>query len=184
MRLTGGEARGRRLVSPRGTGTRPTSDRIRENLFNILGPLDGLRVLDLFCGAGTLGLEALSRGAREAWFVDASPLPLRALEASVVRLGFQGRVHVVRARLPGWLGRIHDHAGRFDLIMLDPPYGAPELQACLQILGRGNLLGEAGRVVAEHDRAQPIEPAYGALCRVDIRRYGRTVLSFYDRCNE
>ncbi len=183
MRLTGGTARGRRVASPRGGLTRPTSDRIRENLFNILGPLEGARVLDLFCGAGTLGLEALSRGASSAWFVDVQKLPLRALASSVASLGFEERVTVRRLRLPGGLDAIRSHARAFDLVLLDPPYGSLDLEPCLERLGAEGLVAAGGIVVAEHDRSKLPGETHGRLRKVDERRYGRTVLTFF-RCNE
>ncbi len=181
MRVTGGEARGRRLASPRGAGTRPTSDRVRESLFNILGPLDGSCVLDLFCGAGTLGLEALSRGAACAWFVDRSHVPLRALEASVDALGYRSRVRMVRLHLPRGLDVLVARGQSFDLVVLDPPYGSPDLEPCLDRLGTGGLVSREGVVVVEHDRDHELAEGYGGLARFDRRRYGRTVLTFYRR---
>ncbi len=104
MRVVAGEHRGQRLTAPRRAGTRPTADRVREALFSILGPVAGLRVLDLYAGSGALGIEALSRGAAEATFVDSDPAALRAVRDNLERLGLGG------TRLPG--GRPVLHAGR------------------------------------------------------------------------
>jgi 16S rRNA (guanine(966)-N(2))-methyltransferase RsmD len=179
MRLTGGVDKGHSLVSPRGIDIRPTSDRVRESLFSILGPLDGEVVLDLFAGAGTLGLEALSRGASSAWFVDRNPRSLKALQESVARLGYDDRVHLLRRDAASAVAQLAQLEPRFDLVFLDPPYGSPDLEPTLRALGGSGLVTPDGRVVAEHDREDVLEPRYGALVRTDSRRYGRTILSFY-----
>ena len=174
MRITGGALGGRRLVAPRGERTRPTSDRVREALFAILGPLDGADVLDLFAGSGALGLEALSRGATEATFVDAAPAAVHAVRRNLEALDL--RAEVRRADARAFLRNAETRARSYDLILLDPPY---RLAA-----GLGRELSEAvppvlnpsGRVVAESDRRSPLELTLPLL---DERRYGDTIIRIH-----
>ena len=174
MRLTGGALGGRRLVAPRGERTRPTSDRVREALFAILGRLDGEDVLDLFAGSGALGLEALSRGATEATFVDAAPAALDAVRRNLEALDL--RAEVRRADARAFLREAQSRGRSYDLILLDPPY---RLTA-----GLGRELSEAvppvlkagGRVVVESDRRSPLELELPLL---DERRYGDTTIRIH-----
>lgn len=185
MRLTGGSDGGHSLVSPRGDDIRPTSDRVREALFSILrglyGALDGERVLDVFAGAGTLGLECLSRGAGSAVFADINSRSLAALEQNLDKLRYRGRAEVIRQAAPDVMKTLHRKSQAFDLIFMDPPYGDAALEPTLK--ASRAILKASGMVVAEHDRADILAPAYdlpeGRLERVDQRQYGRTLLSFY-----
>src|SRR3954468_19260619 len=118
MRIVAGRWRGRRLVAPPGRTTRPTSDRVREALFSILGPLDGERVLDLYAGSGAVGLEALSRGAAEATLVERDPAALRALRANVEALGADARV--IAGDVAAFLRSAAQADGHYDLVFLDP----------------------------------------------------------------
>src|SRR3954467_15650634 len=120
MRIISGQWRGRRLVAPAGNATRPTSDRVREALFSILGALDGERVLDLFAGSGALGLEALSRGAASATFVERAPAALRVLRDNVADLGASAEVVAADAR--AHLRAARAQGAQYDLVFLDPPY--------------------------------------------------------------
>ena len=202
MRVIAGFARGRRLVAPPGSQTRPTADRVREALFSILGPPDdAAAVLDLFAGAGTLGIEALSRGAARAVFVDSSRTAARFLRRNLEELGLAAgaEVHVADAvRFAARLaspGTGADHSGRssrqmgsddlpgirFSWIFLDPPYAAGLADAALAALGGGPqpLLAAGGVAVVEHDRRTPPADRHGHLVKADCRRYGDTELSFY-----
>lgn len=150
MRIIGGSFRGRRLVAPPGKGTRPPLDRQRETLFNLLGQhLEGLDVLDLFAGTGSLGLEALSRGARRVLFVEADPRAAAALRENVQHLGAAERVEVIRGdalRIPA------PCAGPFDLVFVDPPFpllgrGAGARRLWERVRALGDALGPGGRLV-------------------------------------
>lgn len=177
MRIIGGSARGRVLRAPRGEGTRPTRDRVRQSVFDVLGQrTDGLAVLDLFAGSGALGLEALSRGAARAVFVERAPAALEVLRRNVATLGFEDRATIRRADAlaPGGL------PGPFDLVFADPPY-ALGAGAVLEALAAapGGLLAPGARVVLEHGRRETLPDRAGRLVREDARRYGETVVSFF-----
>lgn len=175
MRVVAGQFGGRTLVAPRGRATRPTPERVREALFSILGDLERARVLDLFAGSGALGLEALSRGAKEVTLVDSSAAAVRAISANLQTLGADAQVH--RRQVLAFLDSARSHARQYDLVLLDPPYRqapglGPELSAAL-----GPVLAPAARVVAESDRRAPLELEFDLL---DERRYGDTLIRIYD----
>jgi 16S rRNA (guanine966-N2)-methyltransferase len=180
MRIVAGALGGRTLRAPPGRGTRPTPDRVREALFSSLGPLDGARALDLYAGTGALGLEALSRGAARAVFVESSTPALAALRANVAALGLAPRALVVARPVERSLAALEPEAP-FDLIFADPPYElvrtgvAPRALAAL--VARG-LLGPQGRLVLEHASADEA-PDLAPLACYDRRRYGDTSLALY-----
>ena len=163
VRIVGGDWRGTRLPVADAPGLRPTSDRVRETLFNWVQPvLPGARVLDLFAGTGALGLEALSRGAREAWLVERDPRLAEALRASVARLHAGGRAHVAQADALAWL-RAPLH-GRFDVVFLDPPFAAGLWNDVLA--GLGPWVAENAWLYLEAPlEAAPRPPAAWALHR-------------------
>lgn len=176
-RIIAGAARGRRLVAPRGTGTRPTSDKVRGAVFNLLGQFfDGGEVLDLFAGSGALALEALSRGCARAVCVDADRGAAEAIARNAQACGVADRVEVRRGRVLDVLPRLP--RGAFALAFVDPPY-AEGPQAALAALDA--LLAPGGRAVAEHDARRPPGDRYGALALVDRRTYGGTGISIYAR---
>jgi 16S rRNA (guanine966-N2)-methyltransferase len=180
VRVIAGRFGGRRLSAPRGTATRPTSDRVREALFALLGPLDGLVVLDLFAGSGALGIEALSRGAARATFVDSAPAAIRALRANLAALDLDAAADVAEVRRQdarAYLRAARGARHEYDLILLDPPYRlAAELGRELSPLLPG-LLAVGGRVVSESDRRTPLELA---LPVTDERRYGDTLIRIHE----
>jgi len=177
-RAAGGADRGARagrLPTPVGDAVRPTSDRVREALFGRLGELEGARVLDLFAGTGALGIEALSRGAAYAVFVERAPAALVALRANLAALGLEGTARVVRGNAVAAVARLGRAGERFDLILLDPPYASGEAAPALRALVASGALAPDATVVVESGRRHPVPPVPG-LRRVDERRYGDTVL--------
>lgn len=181
MRVVGGRHRGRRLGAPPGATVRPTADRVREALFNILvhgdlvpGGLDGARVIDLFAGTGALGLEALSRGAGHVVFIENGRAALTALERNIAALGEASRATVLArdATRPG--GRVGPHAS---LAFLDPPYGRGLVGPALAALADGAWLAPDALVVVETAARDDLEPPVGFV-EVDRRRYGATTLLF------
>ena len=172
LRISGGELGGRRIAAPsRGSELRPTTERVREAIFSMLGPLEGVRVLDLYCGTGALGIEALSRGAVQATLVDTRPgLARRNLEA----LDLGGRAVVVRSDAVRYLDRASK--GSFDLILCDPPYGLDRRRtAKLDPLLR-RALAPGGRLIVESSPERPIEVSLPLLRE---RRYGDTLVRLH-----
>ena len=167
---------GRRLTAPAGDATRPTSDRVREALFSVLGgSVQDARVLDLYAGSGALGIEALSRGAASAVFVDRSPRAVAAIRSNLEALGIEAEVRPVEARAA--LRTASAWAEAYDLVFLDPPYRRAaelgrELSEALPA-----VLAPGARVVSESDRRDPLELA---LPLTDERRYGDTIIRIHD----
>lgn len=179
MRIISGSLKGRKLVSVKGDRTRPTADRVREALFNILGPLPpGTRVLDLFAGTGALGIEALSRGADLAVFVDRDPRPLSALRQNIDHCGLQERTRVFRWDITKNLNCLKPFTGQFDLVFLDPPYHNHLIPPALAGMLQFQVLSQGATIVAEHAADEDIQPPDG-LIRDDRRTYGTTSLSFF-----
>jgi 16S rRNA (guanine(966)-N(2))-methyltransferase RsmD len=179
MRVIAGEHGGRRLVAPRGTRTRPTSDRVREALFMSLEPLAGLRVVDLYAGSGALGIEALSRGAAFVDFVENDREALRALRGNLATLGLEARAAVWPLALPRALRRLEGVLHAADLVLLDPPYGGGPARETLEWLGRPAALREGCRVVAERHARDVLPAACGRLEAARERAYGETVICQY-----
>jgi 16S rRNA (guanine966-N2)-methyltransferase len=173
VRVIAGELGGRRLVAPRGQATRPTSERVREALFSMLGPLEGLRVLDLFAGSGALGIEALSRGASHATFVERAAPALAALRSNLAALDLLERSSV---RAGDALSALRG-SGPYDLVFLDPPYAMAEALASELSSALPAVLAVRARVVSESDRRAP--PAF-ALPLARERRYGDTMIRIHE----
>ena len=176
MRVIAGTLKGRQLRSPRGSRIRPTSDRLKETLFNILGRhVESAQVLDACAGTGALGLEALSRGAVCAVFVDRDPEACKVVETNVAQCEVMGRSRVIRASLPEAIAR-HDLADLFDLILVDPPYDDPHIDAILSsLVGR---LRSGGILVVERSKRTAVQEPAG-LVLVRSVRAGDSALDFY-----
>jgi 16S rRNA (guanine966-N2)-methyltransferase len=187
MRVIGGTFRSRPIQAPRGPGTRPTSDRLRETLFNILAPrIAGARFLDLYAGSGAVGIEALSRGAVEVVFVERAVPALKALRANLAGLGITLGAQIVPETVAEYLRQSATEAA-FDLVFLDPPYDAArEYAASLGALGgaASATLAPHGLVIAEHFRKDHLDEDYAALHRTRLHQQGDAALSFYAFANE
>ncbi|MBV8432026.1 MAG: 16S rRNA (guanine(966)-N(2))-methyltransferase RsmD [Solirubrobacterales bacterium] len=175
MRVISGRFGGRTLVAPSGRQTRPTPERVREAVFSILGPVESLRVLDLFAGSGALGIEAVSRGAGELTLVDSSRRAIEAITRNLRTLEINAEVR--GQPVLAFLEQAKDQGREYDLVFVDPPYGdalrlGPQLSAAL-----GPVLVPDARVVFESDRRRP--PELDPLRRVDERRYGDTLIRIY-----
>jgi 16S rRNA (guanine966-N2)-methyltransferase len=176
VRIVAGRWGGRRLTTPKGLATRPTSDRVRESLFSILGErVQGARVLDLFAGSGALGLEALSRGAQEVTFVDSAAAAISSVRANLEALGAEAEVH--RGDALRFLRAAPGKARHYDLVLLDPPYrlAAPLGRELSETLPP--VLAHDGLVVSESDRRAPLALD---LPLTDERRYGDTLIRIHD----
>lgn len=180
MRIVAGRLKGRRLVTPRGLTTRPTADQVRMALMDTLAPwLEGARFLDLFAGAGGVGLEALSRGAAHVTFVETDPAALTALRRNLAALGVTPAARVVRGDVLRALRRLAREGVRFHLVFLDPPYETPLVESVLAVLGEGRLLIPPALVVAQHRTKRPPPAEAGCLRTWRRRRFGDTTLTFF-----
>ncbi len=174
MRIIAGKYRGKVLAGFRGQEIRPTSDRVKESLFQILTPkLAGARVLDLFCGSGALGLEALSRGAKEAVFNDISPESLALCKRNVASVHETGEFHC-----KDFSTLLNSVSGKFTIIFVDPPYREDVAAQIMNRIAERNLLEEGGIAVFESEREEaPIE----GWRILDFRSYGRTKITMMER---
>ncbi|MGE0598422.1 MAG: 16S rRNA (guanine(966)-N(2))-methyltransferase RsmD [Dehalococcoidia bacterium] len=175
VRISGGTARGIPLTEPRGVRLRPTSGLVREAVFNILGErIDGANVLDLYAGTGALGIEALSRGAAHATFVEAAPGAVHAIFQSLARTSLAEQAEVVRGRLPGALSNLRE---KFDVIFIDPPYNDPGAEDTL--VAAAPLLAESGVIVYEHSSRYNPPLSVAGLKMQERRVYGDSAVAFY-----
>jgi len=184
MRVIAGSLRRRMLEAPRGMDTRPTSDRLRETLFNVLAPrIEGADFLDLYAGSGAVGIEALSRGAARVVFVERAQAALKVLRSNLEKLGLSSSCRVETGSVMAYLRREHAEEGaRFDVVFLDPPYAAAsEYEAVLGLVGGAatRLLQRDAAVIAEHRRKERLAESYGALGRTRLLEQGDAALSFY-----
>ena len=182
MRIIAGKKRRMKLRSPRGRETRPMLERVRESLFMRLEPhLEDARVLDLFAGAGTLGFEALSRGAAEATFVDSSPAAVKTLRENADALDLTDRATVIKDDALRFLGGQPPEGRPFDLLLIGPPYGqgyGPRVLAKLSE-DAARWLSPLALIVVQVGRRDPLEPAYGNLRRTSERLYGETRVEMF-----
>lgn len=177
MRIIAGIARGRTLIAPKGQDTRPTLDRVRESLFNILRPrLEGAVVLDLFAGSGALGLEAISRGAQAAVFVDHARAAQAAVTQNIAALGVQAQATLLPCDWRTALRRLSALDERFTLVFLDPPYQMAQAGDMLSMLRDSGILAVDALVVYEHAQAMPPDDTGWQVA--DMRRYGDTAITF------
>lgn len=187
MRISGGESKGRSLKAPSHGGLRPTSDKVREALFSILGAaVDGASFLELFAGTGAVGIEALSRGAAGAVFVDSSQKAVRLIRENLDALGYRDRGAVVARDALVFLKKTAQELGPFDLVFVDPPYHGGEGDSTLDALGGLPLgvLSVGAVVVYEHFKKHSAPKAAGRLAWRRDYTYGDTVLSLYDAVHE
>ncbi len=176
MRVIAGSRKGHKIAAPHGLDTRPTSDRVRENVFNLVGPLDGSTVLDLYAGSGALGIEALSRGASRAVFVERDADAVRTIERNLDRLRLTG-ARVVRGDVIATLAQETAAGRKYDLVLVDPPYGMyPELQSQLA-RHLPPLLAADGLLVVETDAR--VEPELPLPLRTS-RKYGQARISIFE----
>lgn len=183
MRITGGRMRGRRLAAPKTRDIRPTSDRVREAVFSMVGQdLEGLNVMDLFAGTGALGIEALSRGCARAVFVDNSGRALELIRRNLLLCGPEQAARVIRWDLSrGLPGNALIPEGRFDLVFMDPPYGRSLASPVLESLGASDLLGPDALVIVETASGETPQVPQGLMKPLRSRVYGDTKIHLLTR---
>lgn len=176
MRIITGSLKGRRLKSPTTDETRPTSDRTKEGMFNVIDArryFDDLEVLDLFGGSGNLGFEAISRGAAHATFVDASRASIKIIEENAAHLGVTDQVRVICSQVDSFLSRF---ARPFDLVFADPPYDYPEMDKLIEVVLTTGWLAEGGWFLLEHDKRHNFTDHPNC---VFSKPYGRTIVTIF-----
>ena len=180
MRITGGEAKGRVVRVPPGCRFRPTTDLIRESLFNIINPVAGKSFLDLFAGSGLVGFEALSRGASLAVFVEKDVRAAEELRRVAALFGFTGKTEVMIASAGRALGNLLRRGSFFDIVFADPPYSEGLADETTHFFEQENCLAPGGMLILQHSARENVgETGYDSLLLTDQRRYGETRLSFF-----
>ncbi len=175
MRVITGIAKGKRLITREGTDVRPTTERVKEALFSILQfDLEGRRVLDLFAGSGQLGIEALSRGAASAVFVDSSAQSIKVIQQNLQNTGLSQNAQVVCSDFASYLA---GNTGTFDIVFLDPPYRKGMLEDAIPLMA--SRLNAGGSLVCEHPKGTELPQAVGNLSRVRTYSYGQILISLY-----
>jgi 16S rRNA (guanine966-N2)-methyltransferase len=180
MRIIAGSAKGRPILGPKGEGIRPTSDRVRETIFNILGQWIEGRVLDLYAGTGALALESLSRGASMAVLVDSGREAQGLIETNIGKLGFAAQCELLKLSADRGVELLEKRGDRFDLIFADPPYAQEAATWLVGRLAESPLLAEGATLVIESDKREP-QPSDPRLPEVDERRFGDTRVRLYRR---
>lgn len=180
MRIVAGKARGRKLFSPPTDETRPTLDRIKESIFNIIqGYVMDAVVVDVFAGTGSLGLEAASRGAKKCYLIDKSPNTFPYLKKNIETLKFQEECTALNMDSYDALRMFVRNKEEFDIIFIDPPYCKEMIPNAMKIVKEGNLLKKDGIIVSKIDAVEEIYEGYEDLVLIDHRKYGNTIVCFY-----
>ncbi len=179
MRITTGTSKGRKLISPKGREVRPTSGRVKESIFDILGgEVVEKLVLDLFAGTGNLGIEALSRGAKRALFVEKERQALRLIQTNLVKCGMEGRSEILPQDVNRAIGTLKRRGEIFDLILMDPPYGRGWVERTLRKLQSERIYHQDSILVIQHDRREPLPDVSSHWIVVRERKIGDTVVTF------
>jgi 16S rRNA (guanine966-N2)-methyltransferase len=180
MRIIGGEVKGRRLLCPKGGAVRPTADKVREALFDILGEkIAEAEFLDLYAGTGGVGIEALSRGATAVTLVEQNPQAVRFINTNLSHCGFAERAELIASSANKAIPRLAAGGKRFDIVFADPPYKGASIQESLRVLVDYDILKTNSLVIVEHDFRYSPAPQMGKLALYRKYRYGHTILSFY-----
>lgn len=184
MRIVAGIARGRKLQVPRGKDVRPTADRVREALFSYLGyHVENAIVLDLFAGSGALGLEALSRGAKQATFVEVSKAHLDILYENIKGIGLESQSRVLRRDAKSALSLFENEKAQYNLIFLDPPYASQLLEQSLELIQKTDILKQNGLIIAEHSK-NSVFHLPDTLHITRTRSYGNTSVTTIEKLKD
>lgn len=183
IRIIAGRFRSRKLTTIPDNRTRPMSDRLRETLFNVIGPkVEGAVFLDCYAGSGAVGIEALSRGATKTWFIESNPKATQVICNNIENLNipYKTEAEVLAMDVARGLKKLANQGAQFDIVLLTPPYKATgEYTHSLQWLGEGSLLAPEALVIAEHDKHHTLDDSYGALHRTRTLTQGDATLSFF-----
>ncbi|MGL5715235.1 MAG: 16S rRNA (guanine(966)-N(2))-methyltransferase RsmD [Paraclostridium sp.] len=180
MRIISGKVRGLKLNTPKNDDVRPTTDRVKESLFNIInGYMIDSNVLDLFAGTGSLGIECLSRGANKCVFVDVNKSSIDLVRSNIKKARMESESDVINLDCKSAIDRLKTRNEKFDLIFMDPPYYENLFVNTLEKISDSNILDTDGLIVVEHDTVQDIPDSVGILVKQKSKKYGNTTLSFY-----
>lgn len=178
MRIISGTAKGRRLAHPKGAHIRPVLDKVKGAIFNILFDVSGLKVLDVFAGTGSIGLEAVSRGATQAIFIDNDREAITLIRKNIELCKFQGSCELLPYHVEKALKILQGRGEKFDLIFVDPPYLKDLVNPTIQKISELGLLANSGKIITEHHPKEPITNLPEDLHISDQRKYGQTLLTF------
>lgn len=185
LRVISGKAGGLRLKTLEGMKTRPTADRIKESLFNIINSLlPGANVLDLFAGSGALGIESLSRGAEFATFVDNDKGSISVIKINLKHTCLEQQAEVLQTDFENGLKKIKESNRKYDIIFLDPPYGKELEFKAMQEINKYELMKDDGFIILEHEQKDDMPQEISNMIKTDTRNYGRTAISFYKTNNK
>lgn len=180
MRVISGKARGLKLDTPKNQDVRPTTDRVKESLFNMINSyIMDSNILDLFAGTGSLGIECLSRGAKNCVFVDKSKDSINIVRSNVKKARVENESTILNVDFKDAVKRLSTQNQKFDVIFMDPPYYENMFIECLKSIDKFNLLDEDGIIVVEHDTKELFEDSIGRLNKSREKKYGNTTLTFY-----
>jgi 16S rRNA (guanine(966)-N(2))-methyltransferase RsmD len=181
MRIIGGDAKGRRIHSPKRSKIRPTSDGIKESLFNILLEVSEKSFLDLFAGTGNVGIEALSRGASKVVFIEKNAVMANSIKRNLEEFGLSGKYEILTTEASKGIRQLQKRRERFDYLFADPPYEKGFIREIFQCIREGEMISSDGVVVIQHSIKENIEGTQtGTFVLTDQRKYGDTLLSFFN----
>lgn len=185
MRVIAGDFKGRRLDPIEGMDIRPTSDKVKESLFNILGNsvIDSV-FLDLFGGTGAIGIEALSRGAKHVVFIDSSAKSIKVLKGNLDKLNIKDKAEVYNTDYSTAISKLYKYGRQFDIVFIDPPYRVGIAESALKEIDKNPILAQSGIIVVEHDTKDDMPEKAGKLFKYRIKHYGSTSLSFYSHSTD
>ena len=180
MRVISGLKKGFKIKAPKGKDTRPTEDRIKESLFNILRNIDSESIiLDLFAGSGSIGIEFLSRGAKKAYFIDKSYLSIKTIKENLIHTNLEEKAEVIKNDSIKSIGLLGKKKIKFDYIFIDPPYGESLIMEALEKIWNEEILKEEGIIIVEHEANLELNDSAYNFIKLDYRNYGSKSLTFY-----
>ena len=185
IRIIGGEYRSRIIAMPKGVEIRPTQDKVRGAIFNILGDVSGKNVLELFAGSGAFGIEAISRGAKSATFVDNNFCCVQTIRSNLESLSVdESKYDIIKTNALGLLPRLAKSEEKFDIVFLDPPYYKEIAKNCLINIDSYDIVSPVGLVIIEHFKKDALDAELERLLFHDERRYGDTIITIFKKINE
>lgn len=180
MRVISGKVRGLKLNTPKNEDVRPTTDRVKESLFNMINPyMMESNILDLFAGTGSLGIECLSRGASKCTFVDVSRESIALVKSNIKKARFENESEVLNLDFKDAISKLKIKNNKFDVIFMDPPYYKDMFIDALEKIDNANILEEDGIIIVEHDTKDKFPEEIGSLEKSRDKKYGNTTLTFY-----